>query len=123
MLPPVDMTAESGASFHSCTANSELFAMLCFVFQHPCNVKQAQIAVVLCHTRAVHFVMCLLCANCWCMHFRCAEEKIADLGSGPAHMIILTSLPSPTSALPIVLRLSLLLPCLPHNKAYHPLSI
>ncbi len=33
-------------------------------------------------------------------------EKIADLGCGPAHLTILTSLPPPSSALPTVLRLS-----------------
>ncbi|DBA99961.1 TPA: hypothetical protein ACH3X1_013835 [Trebouxia sp. C0004] len=37
---------------------------------------------------------------CW------MKEKIADLGCGPAHLTILTSLPPPSSALPIVLRLS-----------------
>ncbi|KAL0030720.1 hypothetical protein WJX77_003621 [Trebouxia sp. C0004] len=37
---------------------------------------------------------------CW------IKEKIADLGGGPAHLTILTSLPPPSSALPIVLRMS-----------------
>jgi len=37
---------------------------------------------------------------CW------INEKIADLGRGPAHVTILTPPPPPSSALPIVLRLS-----------------
>ncbi|DBA91182.1 TPA: hypothetical protein ACH3X2_004059 [Trebouxia sp. C0005] len=37
---------------------------------------------------------------------RWMREKIADLGRGPAHLSFLTSLPPPSSALPIVLRLS-----------------
>ncbi len=34
------------------------------------------------------------------------KGKIADLGRGPAHLTALTCLPPPSSALPIVLRLS-----------------
>jgi len=37
---------------------------------------------------------------CW------MKGKIADLGRGPAHITTLTSLAPPSSALPIVLRLS-----------------
>ena len=65
--------------------------------------------------------------GCW------MKGKIADLGRGPAHLTTLTSLPPPSSALPIVLRLSTvgshpfsatpLLPWLPPNDAHHHSSI
>ena len=107
-------------TYLACSTCSTQLSSFCHAVRH-LYVKRLNVWMLLCVCQQLVDVLQV----CW------IKGKIADLGCGPAHLTTLTSLPFPSSALPIVLRLStvgsphfpLVLLCLPRNNAYHHPSI